>query len=91
MAHKIGITEIQGGTDETPGASQWRTVMKIYPKADIQGDKIENFVAGYGGAVRFISSPEPKFVWRGTKKKFSNAQEYLAGLKALVKDMQQLT
>ena len=91
MAHKIGITEIQGGTDETPGASQWRTVMKIYPKADIQGDKIENFVAGYGGAVRFISSPEPKFVWRVTKKKFSNAQEYLAGLKALVKDMQQLT
>ena len=91
MAHKIGITEIQGGTDETPGASQWRTVMKIYPNADIQGDKIENFVAGYGGAVRFISSPEPKFVWRVTKKKFSNAQEYLAGLKALVKDMQQLT
>ncbi len=39
MAHKIGITEIQGGTDETPGASQWRTVMKIYPKADIQGIK----------------------------------------------------
>ena len=91
MAHKIGITEIQGGTDEAPGVSQWRTVMKIYPKADIQGDKIENFVAGYGGAVRFISSPEPKFVWRVTKKKFSNAQEYLAGLKALVKDMQQLT
>lgn len=90
MAHKIGIMEIKGGTDETPGTSQWKTVMKIYAKADIKGEKIEDFVAGYGGAVCFVSSPEPRFVWRVTKKKFSNAQEYLQGLKNLIKDMQQL-
>ena len=54
--------------------------MKIYPKADIQGDKIENFVAGYGGAVRFISSPEPKFVWRVTKK-----NEQCAGISGRIK------
>lgn len=87
IAHKIGIMEMKGGSDESAGAAQWYTTMKMYAKADIKAELIAGFIDSYGGAVRFISSPEPKFVWRVTKKKFSNASEYLSGLKNLVEDM----
>ena len=39
MAHKIGITEIQGGTDEIQGASQWRTVRRFIRKRTFRGIK----------------------------------------------------
>ena len=80
--------EIKGGIDHSSAPASWRTVMKIYAKAELKAEKIDGFINGYGGAVRFVTSPEPQFVWRVTKKKFSNAQEYLAGLKNLLNDMQ---
>lgn len=92
IAHKIGIMEIKGGTDHSSGSALWRTDMKMYAKAEIQADLIEAFVNSYGGAVKLVTSPEPKFIWKVTKKKFGNASEYLAGLKNLLNDMKkQLT
>lgn len=92
IAHKIGIMEIKGGTEEGSGSALWRTNMKMYAKADMKADRIEQFVYGYGGAVQFVTSPEPKLIWKVTKKKFANASEYLTGLKNLLNDMQkQLT
>lgn len=87
IAHKIGIMEIKGGTDNSSGSALWRTDMKMYAKADIKADLIEAFVNSYGGAVKLVTTPEPKFIWKVTKKKFGNALEYLAGLKNLLNDM----
>lgn len=87
IAHKIGIMEIKGGTDNSSGSALWRTDMKMYAKADIKADLIEAFVNSYGGAVKLVTTPEPKFIWKVTKKKFGNAPEYLAGLKNLLNDM----
>ena len=89
MAHKIGITEIQGGTDETPGASQWRTVMKIYPKADIQGDKIENFVAGYGGCGAVYQQSGTVNCLEVEQRRNQQCAGISGRIKSLVKDMQQ--
>ena len=85
IAHKIGIMEIKGGTDNSSGSALWRTDMKMYAKADIKADLIEAFVNSYG--VKLVTTPEPKFIWKVTKKKFGNAPEYLAGLKNLLNDM----
>lgn len=87
MAHKIGVMEIKGGTDSTEGASVWRTVFKMYPKADINPDAIPDFVDSFGGALRLVTNPEPVFVWRVTKKKYSSAAEYLGGLKDMLEIM----
>lgn len=88
IAHKIGIMEIKGGIDHSSAPASWCTVMKIYAKAEFKAEKIDEFINCYGGAVRFVTSQEPGFIWRVTKKKFSNAQEYLTGLKNLLNDMQ---
>lgn len=87
MAHKIGIMEIKGGEDVSGGQAVWRTVMKIYPKADIDGAAIQDFVDSFGGSLTFVTKSEPAFVWRVTKRKYSNAAEYLAGLKDMMKMM----
>lgn len=84
MAHKIGIMEIKGGDDHSGGMAVWRTVMKLYPKADIDGLAIQDFVDSFGGSLTFVTKNEPAFVWRVTKKKYSNAAEYLAGLKDMM-------
>lgn len=84
MAHKIGIMDIKGGVDSSSVPSVWRTVMKIYPKAEIDGTAIPDFVDCFGGAMKLVTSPDPAFAWRVTKKKYSNAAEYLAGLKDML-------
>lgn len=87
MAHRIGIMEIKGGAEDNGGPAVWRTVFKMYPKADIDAAAIPDFVECFGGALRLITSPEPSFVWRVTKKKYSNAAEYLNGLKDMLEIM----
>ncbi|MGN0317184.1 MAG: transcription-repair coupling factor [Lachnospira sp.] len=92
-AHKIGFTEIKGGmvltSFEGNAPSSWKTVMTIYPKADIRGDNVENFVKGYGGALEFKTHGSPYFVWCVTKRKYSNAREYLNGLLELIESMEE--
>lgn len=89
MAHKIGIIEMKGGLEE--GASPcYRTVMKMYPKADIKTEAISDFIDCFGGAMKLLSGAQPQFVWRVTKKKYSSAEEYLGGLKDMLKIMQSM-
>jgi len=81
-AHKIGIMDIKGATKHNPsgGVSNWRTVMTIYPKADINSDNIPQLVDTFGGALEFKLKSTPEFVWTVTKRKFSSAREYLDGM-----------
>ena len=81
-AHKIGIMDIKGATQHNPsgGASNWRTVMTIYPKADINSDNIPKLVDSFGGALEFKLKGTPEFVWTVTKRKFTSAAEYLEGM-----------
>lgn len=81
-AHKIGIMEIKGETAANPagGASNWRTVMNIYPKADIDSDAIPKLLESFGGALDFKVNGVPYFIWTVTKRKFSSQKEYLNGL-----------
>jgi len=72
----------QGATQHNPsgGASNWRTVMTIYPKADINSDNIPKLVDSFGGALEFKLKGTPEFVWTVTKRKFTSAAEYLEGM-----------
>ena len=81
-AHKIGIMEIKGETATNPagGASNWRTVMNIYPKADIDSDAIPKLLESFGGALDFKVNGVPHFIWTVTKRKFTSQKEYLNGL-----------
>jgi transcription-repair coupling factor (superfamily II helicase) len=81
-AHKIGIMEIKGETASNPagGASNWRTVMNIYPKADIDSDAIPKLLESFGGALDFKVNGVPYFIWTVTKRKFTSQKEYLNGL-----------
>ena len=81
-AHKIGIMDIKGATQHNPsgGASNWRTVMTIYPKADINSDNIPKLVDSFGGALEFKLKGTTEFVWTVTKRKFTSAAEYLEGM-----------
>ena len=81
-AHKIGIMEIKGETATNPagGASNWRTVMNIYPKADIDSDAIPKLLESFGGALDFKVNGVPYFIWTVTKRKFTSQKEYLNGL-----------
>ncbi|MDO5403663.1 MAG: transcription-repair coupling factor [Eubacteriales bacterium] len=83
-AHKIGIMQIKGGEEHSDSKAVWRTVMKLYPKADIDGLAIQDFVDSFGGSLTFVTKNEPAFVWRVTKKKYSSAAEYLSGLKDML-------
>ena len=38
----------------------------------------------YGGAIQMRVDANPAFIWTVTKKKFTNAKEYLKGLNALM-------
>lgn len=81
-AHKIGIMEIKGETaaNLAGGASNWRTVMNIYPKADIDSDAIPKLLESFGGALDFKVNGVPYFIWTVTKRKFTSQKEYLNGL-----------
>ena len=81
-AHKIGIMEIKGETAANPagGASNWRTVMNIYSKADIDSDAIPKLLESFGGALDFKVNGVPYFIWTVTKRKFTSQKEYLNGL-----------
>ena len=74
--------DIKGATQHNPsgGASNWRTVMTIYPKADINSDNIPKLVDSFGGALEFKLKGTPEFVWTVTKRKFTSAAEYLEGM-----------
>lgn len=87
-AHKLGVMEIKGNIDETQTPSAWKTIFKMYAKADINSEAIPGFIDSFGGAVRLVKGTEPLFVWRVTKKKYSNAKEYLAGLNDMMDIMQ---
>lgn len=87
IAHKIGITEVKGGLDTSVFPSVYRTFLKISPKAEIKSEKIPEFVDSFGGAMTFKVNTDPVFTWKVTKKKFSNAKEYLEGLKHMLEVM----
>ncbi len=87
MAHKIGIMEMKG-TIEDGLSGCYKTVMKVYPKAEINTEAIPDFIDSFGGAMRLVSGSQPQFIWRVTKKKYNNAGEYLTGIKEMLKLMQ---
>ncbi len=89
-AHKLGVLEIKGGLDETSEPSVWRTIIKMYGKADINADAISDFVDGFGGSVRLVAGAEPIFVWRVIKKKYGNPGEYLDGLMDMIDVMESM-
>ena len=84
MAHKIGIME----TIEDGPSGCYKTVMKVYPKAEINTEAIPDFIDSFGGAMKLVSGSQPQFIWRVTKKKYNNAGEYLTGIKEMLKLMQ---
>lgn len=87
MAHKIGIMEMKGTIEDGPSGC-YKTVMKVYPKAEINTEAIPDFIDSFGGAMKFVSGSQPQFIWRVTKKKYNNAGEYLTGIKEMLKLMQ---
>lgn len=86
MAHKIGIMEMKGTIEEGPSGC-YKTVMKVYPKAEINTEAIQDFIDSFGGAMKLVSGSQPQFIWRVTKKKYNNAGEYLTGIKEMLKLM----
>ena len=87
-AHKIGFIEIKGGLHNAigeTGNSQWFTNMSISPKSEIDVEALDEFLARFGGSLSF-SVREANFRWKVTKRKFSNAKEYLNGLNNLMDD-----
>lgn len=87
MAHKIGIMEMKGAIEDGPSGC-YKTVMKVYPKAEINTEAIPDFIDSFGGAMKLVSGSQPQFIWRVTKKKYNNAGEYLTGIKEMLKFMQ---
>lgn len=87
MAHKIGIMEMKGTIEDGPSGC-YKTVMKVYPKAEINTEVIPDFIDSFGGAMKLVSGSQPQFIWRVTKKKYNNAGEYLTGIKEMLKLMQ---
>lgn len=87
MAHKIGIMEMKGAIEDGPSGC-YKTVMKVYPKAEINTEAIPDFIDSFGGAMKLVSGSQPQFIWRVTKKKYNNAGEYLTGIKEMLKLMQ---
>lgn len=87
MAHKIGIMEMKGTIEDGPSGC-YKTVMKVYPKAEINTEAIPDFIDSFGGAMKLVSGSQPQFIWRVTKKKYNNAGEYLTGIKEMLKFMQ---
>lgn len=86
MAHKIGIMEMKGTIEEGPSGC-YKTVMKVYTKAEINTEAIPDFIDSFGGAMKLVSGSQPQFIWRVTKKKYNNAGEYLTGIKEMLKLM----
>ena len=87
MSHKIGIMEMKGTIEDGPSGC-YKTVMKVYPKAEINTEAIPDFIDSFGGAMKLVSGSQPQFIWRVTKKKYNNAGEYLTGIKEMLKLMQ---
>lgn len=87
MAHKIGIMEMKGTIEDGPSGC-YKTVTKVYPKAEINTEAIPDFIDSFGGAMKLVSGSQPQFIWRVTKKKYNNAGEYLTGIKEMLKLMQ---
>lgn len=87
MAHKIGIMEMKGTIEDGPSGC-YKTVIKVYPKAEINTEAIPDFIDSFGGAMKLVSGSQPQFIWRVTKKKYNNAGEYLTGIKEMLKLMQ---
>lgn len=87
MAHKVGIMEMKGTIEDGPSGC-YKTVMKVYPKAEINTEAIPDFIDSFGGAMKLVSGSQPQFIWRVTKKKYNNAGEYLTGIKEMLKLMQ---
>lgn len=83
-AHKLGFIEIKGGVRSTDNGAVWRTVMTVYPKAELNPDALKKMIDDYGGALQMRMDANPALIWTVTKKKFTNAREYLKGLNALM-------
>ena len=47
MAHKIGIMEMKGTIEDGPSGC-YKTVMKVYPKAEINTEAIPDFIDSFG-------------------------------------------
>ena len=82
-AHKLGIIEMKGGLKDLDGGC-YRTVMTVYPKANIDPEAVKMLLSEYGGALRMRMDANPAFIWQVTKKKFTNARDYLSGLNNLM-------
>lgn len=83
-AHKIGIIEMKGGVRDIEDKQAWKTVMTVYPNANLDPDEVSKLIKDYGGAIQMRMNANPAFVWTVTKKKFTNAKEYLIGLNDLM-------
>ena len=58
--------------------------MTVYPKAELNPDALKKMIDDYGGALQMRMDANPALIWTVTKKKFTNAREYLKGLNALM-------
>ena len=67
MAHKIGIMEMKGTIEDGPSGC-YKTVMKVYPKAEINTEAIPDFIDSFGGAMKLVSGSQPQFIWRVKKR-----------------------
>ena len=65
--------------------------MKIYPKADIQGDKIENFRSRIRRCGAVYQQSGTEICLEGDKEEIQQCAGISGRIKSLVKDMQQLT
>lgn len=85
IAHSFGAIEVKGGV----AGSNWSTVIKIYPKAQINSENIPKLINEYNGELRFTTDKEPFFSYTISKKKCKDAQEYLNILKDLLNKLSQ--
>ena len=68
MAHKIGIMEMKGTIEDGPSGC-YKTVMKVYPKAEINTEAISDFIDSFGGAMKLVKRfTAASLSWRDDKK-----------------------
>lgn len=85
MAHHIGAIEVKGKT----AGNNWLTVIKMYEKAEINAEKIPQFVEKYGRELKFTVDKEPFFSYTINRKTYKDAESYLDAVRKLLEDMQQ--
>jgi len=86
IAHSFGVIEIKGGLAGT----NWMTVIKMFPQADVNAANIPELIKEYDRELRFTVDKDPFFSYTVNKKKCKDAQEYMNALKELLNKMSQV-